>query len=360
MTTSTPALAPVAAARDLVRLNLAYTRARVLHSAVEVGLFDLLAGGAHTVEEICERLALHPRLAGDWLAALARLGLLTEDAGRYANGPAAEHFLVPGGPYDLAGSVGQHGRVHFPLWGLLTEALRDGAAKSDARTGAGAAQDGRPDPERTRRFLAHMDAFNGFVAEELCRVLDWGRFTSVLDVGGARGNVAARLVLAHPHLRAVVFDVPGVEPFFDEHMAALGTTGRVRFAGGDFFTDPLPAADVAILGHVLHDWPEAARRALVAAAFHALRPGGTLLVYDAMLDDDAGAEAFLQSLVCRLIRDGGGEYTVDAARAWVRAAGFRFVDAVALDTVTGDKLLVAEKPGGSAVAEPVREDRGDR
>jgi N,N-dimethyltransferase/O-methyltransferase len=337
-------LAPSPAdAREIIRLNLAYTQARVLHSAVELGLFDFLADGPRTAGEVTDRLALNPRLVGDWLDALAGLGLLTRCDGGYANTEGVERFLVQGRPHYLGGSVLQHGRVHFELWRRFSDALRDGEAKSDPLTGAGAVQEERPDLDRARRFLSHMDALNGFVAEQLGRVVDWGCWRSFVDVGGARGNVAARLVLAHPHLRGVVFDVPGVEPLFTQHVAALGVAGPVRFQGGDFFRDPLPAADVAIVGHVLHDWPVGQRRQLIAQTYRTLHPGGALLVYDAMLDPQGGADAYLQSLVCGLIRDGGSEYRVEDACNWAREAGFEVEQVLELDTVTRDRLLVARK-----------------
>ncbi|GAA0731208.1 hypothetical protein Drose_26470 [Dactylosporangium roseum] len=45
---------------------------------------------------------------------------------------------------------------------------------------------------------------------------------TVADLGGARGNLVARLAAAHPHLWAVCFDVPPLKPLFDEHVAKLG------------------------------------------------------------------------------------------------------------------------------------------
>ncbi|WP_328406268.1 methyltransferase (plasmid) [Streptomyces sp. NBC_00390] len=334
----------MAAARDIGRLNTAYTQAKVLHSAVELGLFETLAAGPATVDTLCQRLRLHPRLAPDFLGALVGLGLLEYTEGQYRNSHAAQVLLVPGGPLSMNGSVVQHGRVHYGLWSSLTEALRDGRAKSGPQTPAGAVTDEQPDLETARAFMAHMDTFNSIVAPELARSVDWSRHRTFVDVGGARGNLAGLLVKAHPHLQGSVFDVPGLEPLFDEHMAGLRTRDKVSFQGGDFFSDPLPEADVVIFGHVLHDWPEQARRTLLERAFPAVRPGGVLLVYDAMIADGSfDAHAHLQSLICSLIRDGGSEYSESSCREWAEKAGFRVKDVIPLDTVTNDRLLVAVK-----------------
>ncbi|MFI6560798.1 demethylpremithracinone o-methyltransferase [Streptomyces sp. NPDC050534] len=345
MTNATPQAPSLAEARQILQLNVAYTRARVLHTAMELGLFEFLAAGPRTEADIREQGGLRSHLVTDWLDALVSLGLLTAEDGVYANSARADHFLVPGRPHYIGGAVLQHGRVHYELWNRFSDALHDGRATSGRNITAGAVVDEQPDLDRARRFLDHMDTFNQFVATELSGSLDWSRWTTFVDVGGARGNLAAQLVLDHPHLKGTVFDVPGVKPLFDEHMAARGTADRVGFTGGDFFTDPLPAADVILFGHVLHDHPEESRRTLLAQAFNALPPGGTLLVYDAMLDSDSEAGAYLQSLVCSVILDGGSEYRVRDISAWAEQAGFEVERVVPLDTMTHDRLLVARKPG---------------
>ncbi|MEU4209205.1 methyltransferase [Streptomyces sp. NPDC026206] len=340
MTMLTQSPGPASVARSILRLNTAYFQAKVLQSAVELGLFELLAEGPATAAAIHERLGLRPRPGADFLDALAGLGLLERKGGHYSNHPEAAEFLVPGGPRYLGGSIAQHARLHYRSWASLTDVLKNEPVKVQ--------QDFRKDFENldnVRRLMGHMDAFNSFVAHELDRCVDWSRHTTFLDVGGARGNVAAHLVRVHGHLRGGVFDLPQVEPLFDEHMAALGTASKVSFTAGDFFADPLPASDVVILGHVLHDWPPAAREELLRRVYAAVGPGGIVVVYDAMIDDERDdAVSLLQSLNCSIMRDGGSEYTVGECRGYAERAGFRFESAERVESLTGDRVLIASKP----------------
>ena len=73
---------------------------------------------------------------------------------------------------------------------------------------------------------------------------------------------------------------------------------RLRFCPGDFFLEPLPAADVLVMGHILHDWDLATKKVLIAKAYAALPPGGALVVYEALIDDGrrANASGLLMSL----------------------------------------------------------------
>ena len=333
---------PVAVARSINDLNVAYCQSRILHSAVEVGLFEYLAEHAATAEEIFDALSLQPALAGDFLDALVGLGLLERSAGTYRNSLGVSEFLVPGMPMFIGGAIRSHGTIHYQVWGKLTDALRDGHAKS----GLLAESFKKPydDPDHVRKFMDHMDAFSGFVNYWLESCLEWDRFSSFVDFGGARGNTAAHLVRVFPHLRGGVFDLPQVRPLFEEHMAAYEISGRVTFHAGDFYTDVLPETDVAIIGHVLHDWPPADRRRLIERIGTAVRTGGKFLIYDAMIDDERrDPQALLQSLRCRMMREGGSEYTPAEAGGWLEQAGFRVDTLVRADTITNDCVLVATK-----------------
>ncbi len=48
----------------------------------------------------------------------------------------------------------------------------------------------------------------------------------------------------------------------------------------------LPTADVVIIGQVLQDWNPEQKQLLIQKAYHALPPGGALIVYEAMIDDE--------------------------------------------------------------------------
>ncbi|WP_167473070.1 methyltransferase [Nocardia arthritidis] len=336
---------PAAVARSLVRLNNGYAEAAVLHSAVELGLFEQLASGPADIGELMDRLRLHPRLVRDFLDALVGLGLLEKDEGRYSNSSPVTQFLLPTSPFYLGGVMTRSSSHHYRMWGRLTEALRDGQPKSDGLGGKNAFKDKYADTEVTRQFLAHMDSYNGYAGPQIAQRLDWTRFRSFVDCGGARGNLAAQLVTAHPHLTAGVFDLPALRPYFDEHMARLGLGDSVTFHGGDFFVDPLPRTDVLILGHVLHDWPEENRRLLLKRAWAAVAPGGAVVIYDQMLDADrSDPHKLLASLNVRLVREGGSEYTAAECADWAEAAGFQVTQVVELETIGRDTMVVAERP----------------
>ena len=138
-------------------------------------------------------------------------------------------------------------------------------------------------------------------------------------------------------------DLAEVEPVFEEYAEAKGVNGRVRFQGGSFFTEALPNADVITMGHILHDWNLEEKRMLVGKAFEALNPGGALIVYDSIIDDDRSKNPFglLMSLNMLIETPGGFDYTGAECIGWMRDAGFH--DAYVEHLVGPDSMVVGFK-----------------
>jgi len=109
------------------------------------------------------------------------------------------------------------------------------------------------------------------------------------------------------------------------YVASLGLASRVSFATGDFFRDPLPRADVITMGHILHDWGLENKKMLIGKAYKALNPGGSLVVYDSIIDDDRSKNAFglLMSLNMLIETAEGFDYTGADCMGWMKEAGFR-------------------------------------
>ncbi|GLH98487.1 methyltransferase [Phytohabitans aurantiacus] len=328
----------VGTAAGLLRLGNAFCDAKALLTAVELDLFGVLKDGPATEEEIRERLRLHGRGLSDFLHLLAALGVLVKSGEAFGNAAGAQRHLVPGGESYIGGFLQRSNRNLYPAWGRLSEALRTGKPQS-----GGSFAEVLERPAVLRQFIGMMDALTQQLAPALVEAFPWSRYGSLLDVGGCRGNLAAHLVTANPGLRGHVFDLPPMAPFFAEHVEAQGVADRLEFHGGDFFADPLPAADVVVLGHVLHDWDADQRRQLVRAAYAATNPGGALVVYDRMLDDDPRhVENLVISLDMLLVTDGGSEYPVQELRAAAAEAGFERIT----DRPLGDfdTIVVCHKP----------------
>lgn len=308
--------------QGILRLGNAFCEAQALLTAVELNLFTLLDGRSATEEDIRNGLGLNGRGLHDFLRLLVALGVLEEEAGQYRNTAGAARYLVSGQHAYVGGYLLGAKANLYPVWGGLTETLRTGLPRSPADSFAAMLAD----PGQLRRYVRMMEGVLQPLVPQLIKALDWSGYRSVLDVGGCQGSLMGQLVTTYPGLAGQVFDLPQLEPLFDERMAELGTVGMVRFHGGDFFRDPLPGSDVLILGHILHNWPRGRREQLVRKAFQALNPGGVMLVHDRMLDDErTDIDNLVASIIMALVTEEGAEYTTSELAELAASAGFTSV-----------------------------------
>lgn len=309
----------------IMQTAMGFWSAKVLLTAVELGVFGALGAGKLDAEALRLRLGLHPRAARDFFDALVAQGMLErDDAGLYGNSPEAARFLDPAQPGYIGGIVEMFNARLYGFWGSLTEALRTGEPQNEAKSGGDLFAALYADPARLEGFLRAMTGLSSPVAESLARAFPWNDVRSVLDIGCAQGCVPVRLVTAHPHLRADGFDLPEVGPIFSRYVAAHGLSDRVHFTAGDFFRDELPPADVLIMGKILHDWDSPTKRMLIGKAHAALPPGGSLIVYEMLIDDARRTHlpGLLMSLNMLIETRGGFDFTAADCIGWMREAGF--------------------------------------
>lgn len=309
----------------ILSLGLGFWGSKTLLSAVEIGLFTELAKGSFDLETLSERLMLHSRSARDFLDALVALGMLERDGDQYANTPETDLFLDRAKPSYIGGILEMANARLYPFWGSLTEALRTGQPQNEAKRGENFFTALYADPGRLKSFLEAMTGISMGTAIAIANKFPWDRYQTFVDLGTAQGGLPAQVAQAHNHLSGGGFDLPPVGPVFEEYVDSHGLGDRLRFYPGDFFEDPLPKADVLVMGRILHDWNLEEKKMLLGKVHEALPEGGALIVYDAVIDDERRENAFglLMSLNMLIETPGGFDYTGADCCSWMRDAGFR-------------------------------------
>lgn len=328
----------------IMQLGMGFWGSKALLSAVELGLFsELVSAGPLDSEALRRRLGLHSRSACDFFDSLVALGMLERKDGLYRNTPATELFLDKAKPSYIGGILEMANARLFRFWNSLTEGLRTGELQNEAKTGGNFFEVLYSDPARLREFAKAMSGISAGAAHALATAFPWDRHETVIDIGCAEGCVPVQVALAHKHLTGGGFDLPELEPIFDDFVATAGLGDRLRFFPGDFFADRLPSADVLIMGHILHDWDIEEKRALLEKAHAALPHGGALIVYEAIIDDERRANPFglLMSLNMLIETPGGFDYTGADCRSWMRDAGFS--ETYVQHLVGPDSMVVAIK-----------------
>ncbi len=308
-----------------MQLGTAFWGAKTLLSAVELRVFGVLSeAGSLDAEELRERLGLHPRSARDFFDALVALGMLDRTDGRYATTPETDLFLDPAKPTYMGGLLEMFNARSYTFWGSLTDGLRTGQPQSEVKTGGDFFETLYADPEKLAQFTGAMTGLSRATGDAIAAKFPWRDYGSVIDIGCAQGAVLVAIATAHDHLTGGGLDLPPVEPIFNSYVGRFGLADRLSFTPGNFFGDPLPSADVLIMGHILHDWDLDGKRLLLQKAYDALPEGGALIVYEAIIDDDRRENAFglLMSLNMLIEGLGGFDFTGADCRGWMADTGF--------------------------------------
>lgn len=270
---------------------------------------------------------MHPRSSRDFLDALVALGFLDREDGVYSNTPEADAFLVPGKPTYLGGLLEMANDRLYPFWGDLEEALRTGRPTNEL-------DDDETHPfeeaiyendERLEQFVGAMTSLSMGAANAIAEEFPWEAYESVVDLGTSEGIVPRRIAEENDHIHAVGVDLPRVEPYFDEFAGESPAADRIEFRTADFFEDEtLPAADVYVLGHILHDWGLDEKKEILPKVADAVSEGGAVIVYGTMIDDDRREAELplLMSLNMLVETPRGFDYTPRQCIEWLHEAGF--------------------------------------
>ena len=328
----------------LLSTAFAFRQSQVLLAAVALGVFPALRNGALRLDALVDKLALHGRGARDFLDALVSLDLLGRNAdGHYHNVPECAAYLGDPEQSSYVGGMFEYlSGSNYQAWSGLAAALKSGAPQAGPSAAGGYARFYQ-EPARLESFLTGMTAGSLLPAQALAASFPWRNYASVIDIGAAQGCVPVALARAHPHLTGGGFDLPMVEPAFNRYVDGHGLADRLKFHGGDFFRDPLPRADVLVMGRILHNWDLDAKKALLAKAYRALPPGGALIVCETLIDDArrVRSHSLLASLNMVIQTDAGFEFTGAECTGWMREAGFQTISIIPLAAFYS--AIIAEK-----------------
>ncbi len=324
----TPELTPA----RILETATAFWPAKVLLSAVELGLFTKLAPAPLDNADLAAAIGIRADRSPDFFDALVAMGFLRREgdgkASRYSNTPETDVFLDKNKPSYTGGMPEMLNARLFGFWNGLTDALRTGSAQNESKGGGGHGffETLYADEGRLEQFLLGMASlqFGNFLT--LANRFDFSKRKTVLDVGGANAQLSRVLAGRHPHLSLLSLDLPEVAPIARREVKNAGLMSRIEILVGDFFVDALPPADVIVMGNVLHDWNEEGKQKLIAKAYAALPAGGVLIAIENVIDDARRQNAFglLMSLnmLIEVGADGGFDYTGAQYDGWCRRAGF--------------------------------------
>jgi SAM-dependent methyltransferase len=317
----------------IMRLASGFMAAKHLFAANELGLFEALADSPATIDGLADRTGLSRRAARISADAMVALGLLEREGDTYRNSQTAAAFLAGPTPGDLRPFLRFWDKISYPAWSRLADALGSGPSEEIFEL----------DDDLQAVASAGIEAILAGPAAALPQTFDFSPHRRLLDVGGGTGSWSIAVARQYPHVEATVLELPTVADIARRHVAAAGLASRVEVVAGDAMAGALPPGyDVFLLANLVHYWSPEGNRALLQRVRSAAEANSHLLLADFWTNSthtEPLQAALMAGEFAVHLRD-GDVYSVDEARGWLSATGWRFIEHVSL--VGPQSLIVAE------------------
>lgn len=307
----------------------AHWASSLVYVAAQMNLADRLAEAPRTAAEVAQSTGSDALSLYRVMRTLAGLGLFTEDSGhRFSLTPLGE-ALRTSTPGSVRSSViTLAGDWNTKSLGQLQYSIQTGKTGFEKAFGMPLFEWLAKHPVEASMFSETMVGLHGAEPEAVAKAYDFSEFETVLDVGGATGNLLTAILSHHHGPRGILFDLPHVVPDAPALIKARGLTDRVTIESGSFF-ESVPAANGAyLLSHIIHDWSEAQCLTILGNCRRAMKPNSRLLVIEMVLPTGNTPHPGKMLDIAMLAIAGGQERTEPEYRQLLEKAGFRLTRVV--------------------------------
>jgi C-methyltransferase len=258
-------------------------------------------------------------------------GVFHVEDGAFRHTPASE-LLRTDHPKSMRAYARMMGLTGFvEAFSRIEHAIRTGQPSVETVNPGGFWAYLQESPDDAQLFGQAMTARAAADIATLVDAYDFSRFSTIADIGGGRGHLLRAVLDSAPRAQGVLFALPDV-------IAALDVDHpRLAPRAGDFFVDPLPAADLYVLMEIMHDWADAERLAILSALRRAAPRGATVLVIETILHDTEPDPRGRMLDVIMLAISGGRERTAHQFGELFRSTGFG--DGTLIDTAGALRMI---------------------
>jgi hypothetical protein len=295
--------------------------AQCCYAAAELGVADLLAGGARPVAELAAECGADPVALDRLLSDLAHFGLFRHSgADGYALTSVGELLRT-----DVPGSLRQtaimHGEEVARAFVAITHTLRTGRPAFDEVHGLPFYDYLNDHPVVANTMAEAMGTVGPPPVLAGYRPLE--RAELLVDIGGGDGGLLAAVLTAHPTLRGVLLELPGAIRAARARLADAGLLDRAELVQGSFFDGVPPGGDVYVLARVLHNWADEHAVAILRRVRQVMTDRSRLIVLERFrspAESGSVTTAMVDLLMLGLLE--GRQRTEDEYVALLDQAGF--------------------------------------
>jgi hypothetical protein len=303
-------------------MAMAHWVSHIVHAAAKLNLADHLAQGPQSAQALADLTATDAPSLYRLMRTLASLGILTEDANHsFALTPLGE-ALKTGAPGAARATILT---VASPMWvqgvGELLYSVQTGKSGFEKLLGMPIFDWLAKRPEEASLFSETMVGIHGGEPPAVAAAYDFTGLKTIVDVGGATGNLLTRIVGSYPASRGILYDLPHVVRDAPALIQAHGLKDRITIEAGSFFDKVPSGGDAYLLSHIIHDWSEEQCLTILGNCRRAMNPSSRLLIIEMVLPAGNTPHPGKMLDMMMLVGPGGQERTEEEYAALLAKAG---------------------------------------
>ncbi|MGB3513269.1 MAG: methyltransferase [Microcoleaceae cyanobacterium] len=208
--------------------------------------------GPKTVEIIAEKTGTKVEKLYVVLPALAHLGVFVEKPGRVFTSTELSELLISNGSPSIGDFLMHITEPNmWDGWRELENSLKTGEVPFELAKGKDFYTSYMTEnPQSKKLFNNAMSYLTAEVVEPLFEVYDFGRFQTVMDVGGNQGTLIANIVKIFG-CKGILFDLPHEVETAPNNLAKYGVNDAVTVIGGSALESLPKGADAIVMKYFL-------------------------------------------------------------------------------------------------------------
>lgn len=298
-------------------------------TACRLSIFDALKQKC-TVEQVATSLSLDNQKTKLLLNGLVNSGFLKKNDNHYELNELSE-YLTENHPESLKYAAINWSGEHLTAWQQLDYSLTTGKSSFQHIYGKSFFDYLNEHPAKLHDYHKAMYEYARDDYKQLPELIDFGKHSSIMDVGGGYGAAISLISKKYPTLNCILFDLEKV-------ISGANSVG-FRKISGDFFINIPSCSDAIILSRVLHDWDNEHAIQIVHNCYNALPENGTLYVIEncnQTTDENLSLLSLNMTVMCESYERTDKEY-----KNLCSQAGFTFQSQIKLNKL--QTILIFQK-----------------
>ncbi|NEO10700.1 methyltransferase [Moorena sp. SIO3I8] len=240
------------AKKKIYRIIYGYWQSQCVYVATSLGIPNLLKDGTKTVEEIAEKTSTNVEKLYVVMRALSHLGVFVEKPGRVFASTELSELLVRNDSPSIADFLMHITEPNmWDAWRELENSLKTGEVPFELAKGQDFYSEYMTaNPNSKKLFNNAMSFLTNEAVDPLFEFYDFGRFETVMDVGGNQGTLIANIVKKFG-CKGILFDLPNEVKTAPTNLAKYGVNDAVQVVGGSALESLPKGADAIVMKYFL-------------------------------------------------------------------------------------------------------------